>query len=276
MPSKILFTIITPTLNQADFIEETIKSVLNQKDVDLEYWVIDAGSTDGTLEILKKYKKEFSNFNFISEKDKGQPDAINKGLKLAKGDIIAYINSDDAYTENALSKIKKIALTEFDYKWFYGKSIIINEKGQKTRPVFNKAKNFFSKRYSFFRLLCFNIISQPACFIRRDAIKEVGLFDDEDQYTFDYEYWLRLGEKFTGLFVDEDLAFYRVHSDAKLISSKAYYVELFVIWKFILDKIKKFKKFHYLVAGIIHIFHFLAVIIWNRVALSSYKKSEKK
>ncbi len=263
---NILFTIITPSYNQGGFIEKTIQSVL-QQEIDLEYWVMDGGSQDNTLSILKKYKKKHSNFNFISKEDKGQTDAINQGMKMAKGDIIAYLNSDDEYVLGALKKVQDAIENNSDYKWFYGKSIIINQKNQTVRPFFTKLKNFLAKRYSFFKLLSFNIISQPATFITREAIEKVGCFNLNDPYTFDYEYWVRLGQHFKGCFINENIAKFRVHPEAKTAKGNItmYKTELEIAWKYIAQNFNLFKTPHYLLAAIIHFFHFFLIITWNAI-----------
>ena len=123
--SKIMkISIITPSYNQAQFIERTILSVLNQDYKDIEYIIMDGGSTDGTVEILKKYSDHII---WKSEKDNGQSDAINKGLKMATGDIVAYLNSDDTYQPGAFKEVATFFEKNPDKKWVYGKCLIINE-----------------------------------------------------------------------------------------------------------------------------------------------------
>ena len=100
------FSIITPSFNQAEFLEQTIKSVVSQK-VNLEYFIQDGGSTDGSVDIIKKYAEKYSFISWQSKKDKGQTDALNQGLKKCTGDIIAYLNSDDYYLPDALEKVEK-------------------------------------------------------------------------------------------------------------------------------------------------------------------------
>ena len=117
-------SIITPSYNQAAFIERTILSVLNQNYFDLEYIIMDGGSTDGTTEILKKYSDKII---WKSEKDSGQSDALNKGLKIATGYIVAYLNSDDTYELGTLKKIAEFFQNNLGKKWVYGKCKIINE-----------------------------------------------------------------------------------------------------------------------------------------------------
>lgn len=108
MPSSLKISIITPSYNQGQFIEETIQSVIQQSYANVEYIVIDGGSKDNTIDIIKKYESKITYWE--SKKDKGQSDAINKGLAIATGDIVAWLNSDDMYTENALKRVANIFL----------------------------------------------------------------------------------------------------------------------------------------------------------------------
>jgi len=206
-------SIITPSYNQAEFIERTIQSVLNQKgNFELEYIVIDGKSTDGTLSILKKYEKRLK---WISEKDQGQTDAINKGLRMATGEIVAFLNSDDTYISGTLQKVANLFQQNSQTMWTYGKCKIINENDQEILHFITKIKNFLLKHYSYFKLLCINFISQPATFWRHEAIQKIGLLDTKQHYVMDYEYWLRLGEKFTPKVINSDLANFRRYTTSK-------------------------------------------------------------
>jgi glycosyltransferase involved in cell wall biosynthesis len=205
-------SIITPSLNQGPFIERTIQSVLSQKgDFDLEYSVIDGGSSDNTAAVVEKYKNDLK---WISEADEGQSEAINKGLNLASGDVVAWINSDDTYEPEALSKVAEVyRKTGFD--WCIGKCRNIDEHDREIRKWITQYKVYKCKTYSYNRLLTKNFIPQPAVFISRDMANEVGPLRVDQHYTMDYEYWLRIGQKSDPLFLDAFLANFRWHSRSK-------------------------------------------------------------
>ncbi len=209
-------TVITPSFNQGEFIERTIESVLKQGYPNLEYFVIDGGSTDDTVSILKKYGKELK---WVSEKDKGQSDAINKGLRRANGDIIAYLNSDDTYEPGALERVADFFTKNPSVKWVTGKCRIIDVNDKEVRKAITGYKNFLLRRYSYNILLVTNFISQPATFMRKEAFREFGLFDVDQHRVMDYDYWLKLGRLYRPGFIDEYLACFRVHRASKTSSS---------------------------------------------------------
>ncbi len=224
-------SIITPSFNQAKFIEKTIKSVLEQNYPNLEYIVMDGGSTDGTVNILKKYGSQII---WRSEKDKGQANAINKGLKLASGEILAYLNSDDVYEKDSLFRVAEFFKKKPGVKWVYGKCRIIDENDKEIRGWITKYKDFFLPRYSYNTLLILDYISQPAVFWREELTKEVGLFDENQYYEMDYEYWLRIGKKYKPGFINDYLADFRIHTESKTGNRfvKHYWQELEVARKY--------------------------------------------
>lgn len=209
-------SIITPSLNQGRFIERTIKSVLEQNYPDLEYIVIDGGSTDNTIEILKKYEKRLI---WISEKDEGQADAINKGINLSTGDIMGYLNSDDVYENGALKRVSDFFLANPTTMWLTGRCKIIDEGDLEIRRMVTGYKNVLLSHYSYRVLLVTNPISQPATFWRRAVTQEFGLFDVNEHLVMDYEYWLRMGSKYPPAIIDDYLARFRVHQESKTSSS---------------------------------------------------------
>ena len=209
-PMKI--SIITPSYNQAQFIERTIQSILNQNYPNLEYIVMDGGSNDGTVEILKRYSKQIT---WKSEKDSGQSDAINKRLRAATGDIVAFLNSDDTYEPGALAKVAEFFAKNPEIKWAYGKCRIVNENDLEIRKPITWYKNFLLKKYSYRKLLAENFISQPATFWRRELLDEIGYIDEKEHYTMDYEYWLRIGQKYPAGVIDAYLADFRMYDESK-------------------------------------------------------------
>lgn len=206
-------SIITPSYNQAEYIEKTIESVLSQKrDFELEYIVMDGGSTDGTIGILKKYEKRL---NWFSEKDKGQSDAVNKGFRRATGDIIGWINSDDLYEPGAFQKVVSFFENNPDKKWVYGRCRIIDEEGREIRRLITLYKNILSWRYNYGVLLTENYISQMTVFFRREIFDVVGYLDLNERMVMDYDYWLRIGKHYPAGVIHDYLADFRWHNKSK-------------------------------------------------------------
>jgi len=223
----IKFSIVTPSYNQGKYIRQTIESVLSQKgNFEIEYFVMDGGSTDDTVKIIKKYesiikKNEINKLNkkitffWQSKKDKGQSDAINQGLKKATGDILAYINSDDTYTDGAFQKVVNGFKKDSKKKWLTGYCNIINQDNKPIRNVIARYKNFWLRRYSYKNLLILNPISQPATFWKKEILRKYGLFDKKLDYTMDYEYWLRIGADNNPVTITSPLANFRIHGQSK-------------------------------------------------------------
>jgi len=209
--SKVKISIITPSFNQVDYIGRTIDSVLLQKCSSLELIVIDGGSTDGTVKILRNYGKKIK---WSSEKDKGQSDAINKGLAMCEGEVVGYLNSDDVLLPGSLKKISN-AFSNKNVDWVTGKCKIIDEKDREIRIWISKYKNFLLKFYRSGLLYVVNPISQPATFWRRRVYERVGDFNEEEHLCMDYEYWLRVGKIYKLKVVDDYLAGFRVHGGSK-------------------------------------------------------------
>lgn len=182
---KLDFAIITPSYNQGEFIERTIKSVLQQNKVTLKHFIIDGGSKDQTLNILNKYKHKI---DFVSEKDNGQTHAINKGIRKSESKYIGWLNSDDIYYSNTLELVKKTFEKNPNVDLVYGEAYHINEHDEfiENYPVddwdVNKLKN-----------TCF--ICQPAAFFKRSTIETFGFLNEDLQFCMDYEFWLRLSTK---------------------------------------------------------------------------------
>jgi glycosyltransferase involved in cell wall biosynthesis len=203
----MLFSIITPSYNQGKFIEETILSAL-QQNVDIEHIIIDGGSTDETLSILKKY----SHIRWISEPDKGQADAINRGFRMAKGDILAYLCSDDLYTQDSLQLVLQYFENHNDAKIIYGNCEYINAFGRSTGIMFQTGKYKTSKLFEG------NLIAQPSCFWKREVLKKIGALNDKLHYTMDYEFWLRISQHFTFNYIPYTLSKYRLHQNSKTVT----------------------------------------------------------
>lgn len=178
-----LVSIITPSYNQADFLEQTILSVLEQDYPNIEYLVIDGGSTDGSVEIIKKYADRIT--WWVSEKDKGQADALNKGLARAKGEIVAWLNSDDVYKPGAIKQAVEALQQNPAVGMVYSKLQSIDRWGE----VFNTISY---RPFDLPDLLTFNIIGQPTVFMRREILQQAGPLDASYNYLLDHHLWLRM------------------------------------------------------------------------------------
>lgn len=203
-------SIITPSFNQAQFLEETLRSVLSQEYADLEYIVIDGGSTDGSAEIIQRYAAALA--YWVSEPDEGQSDAINKGLQRATGEIVAWINSDDTYLPNALQEQVGYLCKHPGVDVVYGDCVYTEADG---RPV----QTAYGRPFSLSELLRFTIPYQPTLFIRRAAMERAGWLDPQYHYSMDSEYWLRLyatGARFA--YHPRLIATYRLHGASKTVA----------------------------------------------------------
>ncbi len=212
MSNGPLFSIIIPSYNQGHFIEETINSVLSQSYKNTEVLVIDGGSSDGTIEVLKSFGDRIF---WMSEKDRGQTHAINKGLTLSKGAIIAYLNSDDYYLDGTLEKVTKIFESDKDTLWLTGDYVIVNEKGVAIQSFIAIYKRLLRKRLSFNLLTVLNPVIQPSTFMTRSLMDRVGAFNEELRYTMDYDYWLRAISIQRPVILRDKLSAFRVHKESK-------------------------------------------------------------
>jgi len=222
-------SIITPSLNQGKFIEETIKSVINQQgDFELEYIIIDGDSFDNSVEIIKKYdqliksgnfkiKCKSLNYKWISEKDSGQSEAINKGFKMSTGEIINWLCSDDLLEQGALQKVAKFFEKNKDAKVVFGQNLFIYENGE----IF---RHFKSREFSRQELIKrwnsvyqkFNL-GQPSTFVRKEILETIGYLDANNQFCMDYEWYLRINKKYKFYFLDDIFSRSRFYPDCKSI-----------------------------------------------------------
>lgn len=181
-------SIITPSYNQGQFIEETIRSVLLQGYPDLEYIIIDGGSTDRSLEIIKKYKRWLS--YWVSEPDQGQAHAINKGWERVSGAVLAYLNSDDLYSTGAVSRVVEFLRTRPDVGIVYGSFTVIDASSCV------KALRVSPPAFSLPKILLGNtIVPQPTAFLRKEVLERAGAIDSSLHYCMDYEFWIRAALK---------------------------------------------------------------------------------
>ena len=201
---KPLVSIVTPSLNQGAFIEAAIKSVLEQDYPRIEHIVIDGGSTDGTLGILGRYPL----LRWVSEPDRGQSDALNKGFRMATGEIFAWLNADDLYLPGAVGAAVR-ELQETGCGLVHGGWRQIDETGTSLGDV-------AVKRLVYRDLLeVHNMVAQPSTFFTRAAFEAVGGVDTRYHYAMDYDLWLKLAERYDVREIDRTLAAFRIHDQAK-------------------------------------------------------------
>lgn len=211
-----LVSIVTPSFNKGPYIEETILSIRNQTYKNIEHIVIDGGSTDETLSILKKYS---NNLVWISEPDLGQSDAINKGWKLAKGDIIAYLNADDTYLPDAVGIAVNFFLKHPETGMIYGDGILSDEKG---RFLMNFTAGEFNLKNLIF---CQDNILQPAVFLRKTVFETIGDVDADLHLAMDLDYWIRTGLRYKVNYIPQQLATAKIYQDAKSSEQMHKYVK---------------------------------------------------
>lgn len=207
-----LVSIITPSYNQAAYLEQTITSVLGQDHADMEYIVIDGGSTDGSVEVIRKYSDRLA--YWVSEKDSGQAEAINKGFAKATGEIIAWLNSDDYYLDGAVGAAVKVFEQNPDVVLVYGNMLSVDEHGK----PFNSL-NY--KQLTLEDLLCFQIIGQPAVFMRRAALQQAGGLDLAFHFMLDHHLWIRIAQLGRILHVPQTWSAARYHAEAKNFAKAA-------------------------------------------------------
>jgi glycosyltransferase involved in cell wall biosynthesis len=206
-----LVSIVTPSLNQGQFIEETIRSVLDQDYPRIEHVVVDGGSTDGTLDVLGRYP----HLTWVSEPDGGQADAVNKGFRMAAGEIFGWLNADDLYLPGAVSSAVA-ALRESGCGLVHGAWKQIDEHGATIReriaPVPFDLEAQLNER---------NAVCQPGAFFTREAFESVGGLNPSYRYAMDYELWLKLGARVGVTHVDAVLGAYRLHPASKTVAEKS-------------------------------------------------------
>ena len=206
-----LVSIVTPSLNMGRFLEETMRSVLEQGYPSLEYLVMDGGSTDSTLDILRRYDDRL---RYISAPDRGQADAVNRGFAQTSGEIFAFLNADDTYLPGALSAVVQAFHDHPEVAVIYGDAWHVDEDGRRLSryPVESFDARNLARR-------CF--ICQPAAFFRREVFAECGMLDTSLRFSFDYDLWIRMARRYPMFKLDRFLAASRLHSASKTVAQTA-------------------------------------------------------
>lgn len=202
-------SIITPSYNQSAYLEQTIRSVLGQDYPDLEYLIADGGSTDGSVDILRKYAPRLA--WWVSEPDRGQADAINKGFAHATGDIVAWLNSDDVYAPGAVAHAVQVFEQHPRAGIVYGRAVSITPEGRLLNDL-------AFGHWTVDDLAAFNILTQPAVFIRRAAWEQAGGLEASYHLLLDHHLWLRIAARFEMVGVPDVWAFARHHPAAKNVA----------------------------------------------------------
>ena len=224
-----LVSIITPSYNQAAFLEQTIRSVLLQEGVEIEYCVVDGASTDSSIEIIQRYAAQNVERSslavgyqgnvrrlswWVSEPDRGQAEAINKGFRRTHGDILAWLNSDDLYLPGAVQKAVTVLQANPELGLVYGDAITIDESGHPLNRLSFGDWNLSD-------LLAFRILCQPAVFMRRSILEQAGYLDLSYHYMLDHHLWIRMGRLAPIEHIQEILAVARQHAGAKNVKQAA-------------------------------------------------------
>lgn len=240
---KHKISVLTPSYNQGEFIEETIESVLNQNYKNIEHIIIDGGSTDNTVEILRKYP----HLKWISEKDNGQSDALNKGLAMAAGEIIGWVNSDDFYEKNIFEDVNE-HFNDLTVDWIVGNTAdcyeLINHIEFTKSPAIN------------YEILLHNpdFTRQPGTFHRKSLLEQAGGLDEEFHEGMDFELWVRLLKISTPKMVNKNYCYFRRHEDQKTSGKNLLqYIR-------IKEKVLKRENLSYLIRKIILLNNYINVI----------------
>jgi len=215
------FSIIIPSFNKAKYLSNTLSSIFQQNYENVEVIIQDGGSTDGSVDIIKKFSIKFPGIiKWESKIDKGQLDAVNKGLSKSTGDILSFINADDCYEENTFSLVSKAAIKNPHALWFAGKGIAVNENNKQILLAVTWYKNLLLKLNSYFILLTVNYLMQPSVFFTRTAYDKYGSFTGTNDFIMEYDFWLKTGKHQMPIVLPSVLT--RFHMGADTITSNRY------------------------------------------------------
>ncbi|MFQ5509841.1 MAG: glycosyltransferase family 2 protein [Leptospirillia bacterium] len=208
-------SVVTPSFNQARYVGDTICSVVGQGYPNLEYLVIDGGSTDGSRDVIASHGARLA--YWVSEPDRGQTDAINKGLAKSTGEIVAYLNSDDLYLDDTFERVADFFTDHPEVDIVYSDLKVIDGEGV-------SLGRWKSRPFDRVALLCRNFIFQPTVFIRRRVLDKIGRFDEALHYVMDVDFWYRASNYFRFHYLSEPLAVFRLHDESKTGQSRVPFV----------------------------------------------------
>ena len=220
--NSLKISIVTPSYNQGHYIEETILSVLNQNYTNYEHIIIDGGSNDNTIEILKKY----NHLKWVSERDNGQSHAINKGFSIASGDIFAWLNSDDYYEKNVFLSITDFFSKNSECDFLYGDITYVDEKGRALFAIEGEEINFYHLLNNP------DLIRQPSFFWRREKFFEFGGVDESLNLVMDYDLFLKFAKLKTPGYIGKNFSYYRMYDKTKtVVNRRKQAVEIYKVIK---------------------------------------------
>ena len=209
-------TVVTPCLNARDTIESTLASVRAQDYPHVEHVIVDGGSTDGTVELLERT----DDIRWVSEPDRGLSDAMNKGIGMATGEVIGWLNADDVYLPGALSRVGEAFSRDEGALWATGRCRIIDGRGRQIRRPVKAYKDFLLHHYSYSLYLTQNFISAPATFVHKRGHERAGLYDERFKISMDYDLFLRLAQLADPIVIEADLSCFRMaHGSGSLSMS---------------------------------------------------------
>jgi glycosyltransferase involved in cell wall biosynthesis len=223
--NNIIFSVVTPSFNQGEFLAETIESVLAQEgDFFLDYIIVDGGSSDNSVAVIKHFdtlllsgtgpvKCKGIRYRWLSEKDQGQTDALLKGFRMARGEILAWLNSDDTYLPGALQAAADQFRATPETALCYGDAHYCDAGGA-------IIGSYRTAPFDFDRLAWFNFICQPSAFFRREVFEEVGGLDPGLHFAMDLDLWIRIGRRFPCRYLPRVLSSYRLHESSKTVSDR--------------------------------------------------------
>lgn len=215
IPKKHFCSIVMPSFQQAAFLEEAVRSVLDQEGVDIELLVMDPGSTDGSRELLAALEQEFGiRLRLYFESDRGQSDAVNRGMTMARGNILGWLNSDDRLRPGALAKAANWLDSEKP-RWLYGRAAMIDNEGKPYTNFIARYKSWRGRKFSRCKLLTENFVPQMATFWNRAMWEHAGGLDLDLHLDMDYDLWLRFAQVSVPYVLMDTLADFRIHDEAK-------------------------------------------------------------
>lgn len=218
-----IVSIVTPSYNQGQFIEDTIKSVLSQEgNFYIDYIIMDGGSEDNSVEIIKKYEQLLKDgrwtircksikYRWLSKKDSGQSDAVNRGWAMAEGEILGWLNSDDTLLPEALKEVVDLFTQNPDTAVVYGEGYFVDEDG-------SVISRFNTKHFDRELLQEIDYIPQPAVFLHKRVLNRIGMLDESLHYCMDYDLWIRASREFDFTYINKYLASFKIHKESKSMS----------------------------------------------------------